>query len=227
MFVGHYAPALAAAAHPRAPGLGTLFVAAQLVDFAFFGFVLIGVEHMRIVPGLTAMNPMDLYHMPYTHSLLGSAAWGIGFGLLVLALTKSRGAALIAGLVVLSHWLFDLLVHRPDLTLAGAPPKLGFGLWNLPAVAMTLELALIAGALIYYALRTRPVDRTGKVSLALLVLMLFAVQAIDWFGPPPAEATAALPLTALLAYSLAALAAWSAHGHRRKVAALPENAAAL
>ena len=74
MFIGHFAPAfVAAAVTPDRPRLGIYFLAAQLVDWAFFAFVLIGVEDLRIVPGITAMNPMDLYHMPYTHSLLGSA----------------------------------------------------------------------------------------------------------------------------------------------------------
>ena len=227
MFVGHYAPALAIAAHPRAPGLGTLFVAAQLVDFAFSAFLLLGVEHMRIVPGITAMNPLDLYDMPYTHSLLGSAAWAAAFALLIFALTRSRAAALIAALVVLSHWLIDLLVHRPDLTLAGAPPKLGLGLWNTPSVAMPLELLLIGGALLYYTLRTRPTDATGRIALIVLLLLLLAFQAIDWFGPPPEEAGPAVALTALLAYSLAALTAWWAHRHRRKLSAPPENGAPL
>ena len=64
MFIGHWAPALAVAAKRRSPGLGTLFIAAQLVDWAFFIFVLIGVEHMRLTPGISAMSPLDLYHMP-------------------------------------------------------------------------------------------------------------------------------------------------------------------
>ena len=48
MFIGHWAPALAVAARRKRPGLGALFIAAQLVDWAFFLFVLLGVEHMRM-----------------------------------------------------------------------------------------------------------------------------------------------------------------------------------
>ena len=82
MFIGHFAPALVAATHPKAPNLGVLFVGAQLIDFGFFVFVLAGIEHLRIVPGITAMNSLDLYSMPYTHSLAGSVVWGAGFALL-------------------------------------------------------------------------------------------------------------------------------------------------
>jgi hypothetical protein len=50
MFIGHFAPAMVAATHPKAPGLGTLFVAGQLLDFGFFGLALAGIEKFRITP---------------------------------------------------------------------------------------------------------------------------------------------------------------------------------
>ena len=83
MFVGHYSAAFAAAAHPKAPRLGTLFVAAQLMDLGFFTFVLTGTEHMRLTPGMTAMNNMDLYDMPLTHSLVGAGGLALVFGFAV------------------------------------------------------------------------------------------------------------------------------------------------
>jgi membrane-bound metal-dependent hydrolase YbcI (DUF457 family) len=185
MFIGHWAPALVAAAHPKAPRLGTLFVAAQLVDLAFFTFVLIDVEHMRLVPGTSVMNPMDLYDMPYTHSLLGSVVWAAGFALLLWLWRRNRVAALIGGAVVLSHWFGDLLVHVPDLTLYGAPPKLGFGLWNYPALEMPLELGLTFGALFFYLMRTRAVSSQSRLAVGVLAVLLLTVQVINWFGPPP------------------------------------------
>ena len=149
MFIGHFAPAFVAAARPQAAGLGTLFVAAQLVDIGFAALLVPGIEAMRITPGIAAMNPMDLYHMPYTHSLLGTAAWAALFGLAVQLVTQRKAAAISAALVVLSHWFIDLLVHVPDLTLHGAPPKIGLGLWNHPAVAMPLEILLVGAAFLY------------------------------------------------------------------------------
>ncbi|MFN5822046.1 MAG: hypothetical protein ACK44Y_16735, partial [Novosphingobium sp.] len=105
MFIGHWAPALAAAAaSKRSPGIGTLFIAAQLVDWAFFALLLVGVEQMRFSPGISVMNPMDLYHIPITHSLLGSAGFAAAFAGLIWLVSKDRTAALIGGAVVLSHW---------------------------------------------------------------------------------------------------------------------------
>ena len=100
MFIGHFAPAFAAAAvSPRAPKLGTLFIAAQLVDWAFFGFAIVGIEAMRIDPSATAMVPYDLYHMPYTHSLLGTGVWAVIFGLLVFAILREASAGILAACV--------------------------------------------------------------------------------------------------------------------------------
>src|SRR3546814_14853854 len=93
MFVGHFAPALVAATRPHAAGLGTLFVAAQIVDIGFAALLIPGIEAMRIAPGITAMNPMDLYHMPYTHSLLGAALWAALLPPLVGFVTRRRGGA--------------------------------------------------------------------------------------------------------------------------------------
>lgn len=206
MFIGHFAPAfIAAAVSPRSPKLGTLFVAAQLVDWAFFAFTLAGVEAMRIDPAASVMVPFDLYHMPYTHSLLGTLLFAGVFAGSVTIWQRNAYGGVLAGLVVLSHWLLDWLVHPADLTLAGSPPKLGLGLWNYPWVAIPLELALIGGAFAFYVRRTH-----GPIGppIVLLVAMLL-LQAINWFAPHPAEMSAALALQAFVAFGLlTALAAW-------------------
>lgn len=215
MYIGHFAPALAAAAaSPDAPRLGKLFVAAQLVDLAFFVLLMLGIEDLRVVPGITAMNPMDLYRMPYTHSLVGAALWGLAFGAIIWRVTGVRAAGAWAATVVLSHWLIDLLVHRPDLTLAGAPPKLGLGLWNHPLIAMPLELGLVALAFWFFLRRTS--GPLGPPLILLAVMVLF--QAINWFGPQPTEYSVLLPLMALISYVvLIALARWvgTTRRHRR------------
>lgn len=209
MFVGHYSAAFAVAALPKAPKLGTLFIGAQLVDFAFFAFVPLGVEAMRVVPGTSVMNPMDLYHMPLTHSLVGAVAWGLGFALILRAVIGNWAAASIGGAVVVSHWFLDLLVHVPDLTLAGSPPKLGLGLWNYPAIEMPLEIGLLLGTAWLYA-RAHPGARKSW-ALPALIGFLFLVQAINWFGPPPVAVDAGLWGTAIFVFLVAAgLASWVA-----------------
>ncbi len=209
MFVGHFAPAFIAATARKAPPLAMLMVGTQLIDFGFFTFALLGIEHFRMVPGITASNWLDLYDMPYTHSLLGTGVWAAGFAALVWLVWRSAAAALLAAAAVLSHWLLDLLVHRPDLTLAGSPPLLGLGLWDLPLVEKPLELALIYGALAFYVWRTRPVSPRARWALGVLAVVLALVQSIDWFGARTTVVDASLPLTALFAYVLiSALGVW-------------------
>lgn len=204
MFIGHFAPALIAATHKDAPRLPLLFIAAQLVDWAFFGLLLTGSEKMRFREGASVMNPMDLYHMPYTHSLVGSVVWASVFGLLVWITTKNRAGAVIAAAVVVSHWCLDLLVHVPDLTLAGQPPKLGLGLWNHPAIEMPLELALIFGSLWYY---TRKNGAKGA-PLWTISILFAALQLFSWFGPIEQVVTTGTSLMAFAAFGIATLAAW-------------------
>ncbi|WP_374405586.1 hypothetical protein [Pelagerythrobacter sp.] len=217
MLIGHWSAAfVAAAAHKRAPKLGTLFIAAQLVDWGFFALAMVGVERLRIEPGATAMNPLDLYHMPYTHSLAGSAIWALAFALILLVWRRDLLTAAIGGAVVMSHWFLDLLFHRPDLTLAGEAPYLGFGLWNHPAIAMPLETGLVLAAFALYVRRTK-----GPVAPPLiLIALLLALQAINWFGPPPESAGPILYLSVLAAFGVATWAAYwtgNTRWHRREV----------
>ena len=212
MFIGHYSAAFIAATSPKAPRLGTLFIAAQLIDFGFFALALAGVEHMRLVPGITAMNPMDLYDMPWTHSLVGALGWSAGFALLLWLWLRNGMAALIGGAVVLSHWLLDLLVHRPDLTIAGSPPPLGLGLWNHPEIEIPLELVLAFGGLAWFAARTRARGWQGHVSILVLGLAMAVFQMVNWLAAQPATivdpAPPSLPLMGLLAYAVLAAIAW-------------------
>lgn len=208
MFIGHYAPAfLAAAAFPRAPKLGAMFLAAQFVDVGFFTLALFDVEHFRMVPGTTPQTSLDLYHMPYTHSLIGTVAFAAIWCGLARAFDTGWRATLIGGGVVISHWLLDLIVHLPDLTIAGTPPKFGFGLWRHPWIERPLELALTFAAFGLFLHRTRG----AKVPAACLAITLLAAQAIDWHGKLPTRLVdpvpPTLPLMALVAFTLLALLA--------------------
>ena len=217
MFIGHFAPAFAARAiTDEAPKLGTLFIAAQLTDWAFFLFAMGGLEHLRLTPGITAMNPLDFYDYPITHSLVGTAGFALGFAIVVGVVLRNAIAATWAAIVVMSHWVLDWITHRPDLTIAGGDERYGLGLWNYPAAAITLELALIGGAFWWYLRRTK-----GPIVPPLILLgVMLLFQAIDWFGPGPQEADAMMVGMALLSYAImTALAFWagSTRWHKSEV----------
>lgn len=217
MFIGHFAPAFAAAAiSERAPKLATLFIGAQLVDWAFFVFAAVGIEKMRIDPDATKMVPFDLYHMPYTHSLLGSAVWAVMFGLVIVAVRRDVFAGILGAAVVLSHWVLDFVTHRPDLTIAGGERTFGLGLWNYPVAAIALELGITIGAFAWFIKRTK--GPIGPAAILLVVMLLF--QAINWFGPEPVEAGLGLYVQALLAFGVLTAIAWwvgDTRWHKREV----------
>lgn len=206
MFIGHFAPAfVAAAAYSRGPKLGTYFIAAQLVDWAFFALAAIGVERMRIEPGATVMVPFDLYDMPYTHSILGTGAWALAFGIVIAIWHRDTLAGLVSALVVASHWVLDWLTHRPDLTFAGGENAYGLGLWNHPEVAMPLEIGITLAAFLFYINRSRG----PAAQPMILITVMIALQMINWFAPHPAEAGMFLYIQALIAFGvLTALAVW-------------------
>ncbi|TAD78817.1 MAG: hypothetical protein EAY70_06715 [Sphingomonadales bacterium] len=206
MFIGHFAPAFVAATlSPERPRLGTMFVAAQLIDWGFFTLALFGIEAMRIDPQASVMVPFDLYHMPYTHSLIGTAIFAAAFLGVVAVHRRSWQLGVLAGIVVLSHWLLDFVVHVPDLTLDGDPPRLGLGLWNLPWIAIPLELGLTIGAFAFYLRRTR--GPAGPPLVLGGTLLIF--QLVNWFAPHPESAGPFLYLQALIAFGvLTAIAYW-------------------
>src|SRR5215470_14145999 len=170
MFAGHYGVSfLVRNEEPRLP-LWALFLATQLPDILWAVFVLLGIEHYRIVPGITASLPLDLYYMPYTHSLAAAATWSaVVFALcrwaIPVSALRNRRAALLLALAVSSHWVLDLVVHRPDLPLYDNAHKVGFGLWNYPVIALLLESALLFGAIWLYLHATASTSFAGRYGM--------------------------------------------------------------
>jgi hypothetical protein len=205
VFVGHYGVSFAAKRSDDSLPLWVLFLAVQLLDVVWAPLVLLGVEKVRIVPGITATNPLDLYYMPYTHSLLAALLWSAAAaaGYRLLARPLSQGASLLVGLAVFSHWVLDLIVHRPDLPLYDDSAKVGLGLWNRPVLAFALEATLALGGMALF-LRHR---RGRRASIVVFGLVMLAVQAYVFFGPPPASG-AAIAVTALASYAVFALIIW-------------------
>ena len=112
MFVGHYGVSFVAKKSDASISLWVLFIAVQFLDVAWAPVVLLGIEKVRIVPGITASNPLDLYYMPYTHSLVAALLWSAG-AFVIYRLTRSRDgttAAIIVAAAVFSHAL-DFVVH--------------------------------------------------------------------------------------------------------------------
>jgi hypothetical protein len=186
MFIGHYAVALGAKKISPRISLGTLLLASQFIDLLWPIFLLLGLEHVRIDPGNTVFTPLDFYDYPITHSLLGVLGWSLGFGLVYYAIRRSGRNALILGSLVLSHWVLDLITHRPDLPLIpGMEARVGLGLWNSFPATVVVETALfVVGASLYLS-ATKARDRVGKYALWSFLLLLVALSVGNMVGPPP------------------------------------------
>ncbi|HEX4302043.1 MAG TPA: hypothetical protein VHZ78_04580 [Rhizomicrobium sp.] len=214
MFIGHYGPALTAKALDKRIPLWLLFLAVQWLDVVWSVLVMLGVEKLRIVKGLTEGSSLDLYYMPYTHGLIGAAALSAALGAVTALFFRDRRAAVAAVVAgaVFSHWVLDLVVHVPDLPLLGDSFKVGFGLWRFLWISFPLEIAiLIAGAAVY-ARAVPSKTRQGDTWLWGFVGVMAALQAYGSFGPAP-ESPLAQAQLALFAYfllaGLAALVDWA------------------
>jgi hypothetical protein len=112
-------------------------------------------------------------------------AWAALFAAAMLARKRSRAAATLAFLLVISHWLLDVASHRPDVPIGPHGPMLGLGLWNSVAGTVLVEGALFAAAVAYYA-RGHAV---GKGFWALIAT-LAVIYAANVVGPPPPSVAA-------------------------------------
>ncbi len=187
MFIGHFAVALAAKRATPVVSLGWLFLACQLADLVWPTLVLFGVEHFTIDPGNTAFTPLNFAYYPYSHSLVALALWGMAAAVLYLVLNRSTVVAAGAvGLTVVSHWVLDVISHRPDmpLTIAG-PTHLGFGLWQSVPATVIVEAVMLALGLGLYLRTTRSRDRIGSVGFWSLMVMLLLISVANIFSPPP------------------------------------------
>lgn len=185
MITGHFG--LAAGVKKIAPRLPlwSLLLATFLLDVIFTVLSMFGLE------SFAPMNPAHptygevIINAYYTHSLVGALLISALAGWLASLRWKKEGGTVI-GAVIFSHWILDLLVHRPDLPILpgnlGNLPLLGFGLWEYPVLSAIIELTLaLGGAYFYYrsTMELKGVQRTRALAASAvtgaLLLALFIV----------------------------------------------------
>jgi hypothetical protein len=226
MFLGHYGIAFALKRAEPKLSLGTLFIAAQLPDLLWGIFVLLGWEHARIVPGYTAVTPLEFLDYPISHSLVGVIIWSVVAAALYYSwptrdTSRHWQAAAMVGLAVFSHYPLDVLVHVPDLPLMGNDStKLGLGLWNNPVATLAVEALIFGAGLALYVARgshRHPV-RAGRI--LVVVLLLVGTYLASTYGPPLPNMMTVAVSNIVLILAMGALAGWA---DRR---AIPEELAA-
>lgn len=186
----------------------TLAAASQLVDIGWSAFIITGVEHARVDPSLPG-STLVLYDMPWTHSLPAAFVWSVVAALLVkLLLRLPWWASAVVGLTVFSHWLLDLIVHRPDLALWPGGEKVGFALWDYPVPEQALEMGLLAVCGAAWIASRKQLGRFAWPAIAFIGFLV-ALQIVAMLSPQPAgELPAQAGVTILAIYLVvAALAA--------------------
>lgn len=114
MFAGHLAVAtIVKSKVPKLP-LFVLLVSTQFLDLAFIPFYLAGLEWMEPI-GEGGYARMMIYAF-YTHSFVGALILSLIAGVLAGSFFGKR-SGIIIGIVAFSHWILDLIVHRPDIPI--------------------------------------------------------------------------------------------------------------
>jgi len=217
VFLGHFAAGFAAKTVAPRTSLGSLFLATQWIDLLWPSLLLAGIERVRISPGITAVTPLDFEFYPFSHSLAAVVVWAGLMAAAYYAVRRYKAGALVVGAGVVSHWLLDAVVHRPDLpVIPGTGMRAGLGLWNSLPGTLVFEALLFGFGLYLYARRTKARNRTGLLALWGLAGCLVVIYLASIFGPAP-PGLAAIAWTGQLQWLLIAWGYW-ADSHRRHLA---------
>ena len=186
MFIGHYGVGFAAKKVDSKPSLGTMFLAAQFLDFLWPFLILTGIEHVKIEPGITASNPLDFTYYPFSHSLLFTIIWALLFGFIYFLVKRNLKSSIILGMLVISHWILDLIVHIPDLPLTPwTNIKVGFGLWNSLILSILVEGFIFLIGVYLYLTATKAKNKKGIFGLWGLLIFFVAIYIMNLTSPPP------------------------------------------
>jgi len=213
MIIGHYGVGFALKKASPALSLATLFIAVQFVDILWTILVFLGIERVNIVPGYLESSQLQFTYYPFTHSLLATLIYGaLAFALVYLARKGRLDRVLTAVVIsvgVISHFILDLLVHVPDLTLAGpGTPAVGLGLWHSLPLSLFLEISFLAAGIFIYYRTTRGRGFWSGIGPLLLGLFLTISQVMSELGPPPPDKKALVVVGFVTYLVIAGIAYW-------------------
>jgi membrane-bound metal-dependent hydrolase YbcI (DUF457 family) len=188
MFLGHFGLGLAAKRVSPRTSLGTLWLAAQFLDLIWPIFLLLGIERVEVDPGNTVVTPLDFVSYPLSHSLLGAAGWAFLLAGSYWLIRRNGVGTFVVLILVLSHWVLDALVHRPDLPLYPESSRMiGLGLWSSRLATLLLEGVLFFTGVAIYRRATRPRGAVGIYAFRTLTIFLVLIYLLNFLGPPPPD----------------------------------------
>jgi hypothetical protein len=214
VFVGHLGVGLALKKVEPGINLGVLFFATLFLDVLLGFFVLAGFEQVIVPDAYSRLHYLH-FIFPYSHSLLAVVVWSlVAFGVTYLGWigdTHSKIKAAVAiSAAVFFHWICDLVEHPPQLPVAGDNSSmLGLGLWNNLAMALTLEIVLVAVGMTLYLRAAKKIGRTGRLGIVVLMILLTTVAFIGQATVTQAPEQNAVAVSMIVqAIVVCGLAAW-------------------
>ncbi len=201
MLAGHFATALIA--HQKIPGKGALLfflIASQLQDLLWLSFHYLDLEP-TVPADLLNVTLMNItVDMVYSHDLLPQLVWMTITFIVGRLLFKQNNIAIAGALLVLGHYLLDLLSGYPHHVFGGDTHEVGLGLYYANVyLAIFLEAVFIGIALAYYfrvdSKRNKPRSRKNRLQIAGLfvfgigfLLLIASISFRQWFNIPEFDA---------------------------------------
>ena len=185
MFIGHYAVGLASKEFAPRTSMGALIAAPILLDLLWPIFLLLGWEHVSIAPNNNPFLRLQFDSYPISHGLVAVLGWATLYASVYFGFTRYIAGSIVIWVGVVSHWVMDFIVHRPDLQLDARSRLVGLGLWNHRWLTIAIEVTLFAIGIWTYQKRTRAKDKIGLYAFIAFVLFLLLAYAGASFGPPP------------------------------------------
>lgn len=223
MFIGHLGAGLALKHFDKKTNLAWFFVSVLFPDLLLWIFVLLGIEEVIVPVNFDKLHYLK-FLFPYSHSLLGTIAWSILVYVAADVITKRRKTAILMGIGVLSHFLFDFIVHTPDLTVLGDNSiLLGLGLWNYIYIALFVELIFYFIGLYIYLNGTKGITFGGKYGMYIFSALLVAAAFISQVLSPEPFSGKEVAGSALLSVILVILISYWLDKKRIQLESIPDT----
>lgn len=178
MLVGHFSTALVA--HRQLPGssLAFLLIASQLQDILWAIFHYLGLE--PTTPNdifATTLQNMTV-QMLYSHDLLPQLLWVAIAFVLGKLWCKSTSVAVAGAVLVLLHFVFDLISGHPHYVFGSDSVNISLGLYASNAYMAILIEAVITAITVVYFFRQESklgIQRTTFNKRAIIGLFVFGI----------------------------------------------------
>ncbi|MHB8482252.1 MAG: hypothetical protein ACYDBV_05895 [Nitrospiria bacterium] len=173
MVIGHYAVGFAAKKFAPRASLAVLIGSAILLDILWIAFLVLGWEQVQVLPDRAIFIPFEFENYPYSHSLLTSIVWASLSAFLYKKITDYSAGSVVIWICVISHWILDIVVHKPDLPLyPGGNSFVGLYLWRYQTASLIFEGALFLLGLWIYIGQTISLDRRGNYGFWIFIFIL-------------------------------------------------------